>query len=48
MIEYLATPDINLFMSMKVGSRSFMTYELAETADATPPQLKVRESWLKR
>ncbi|MGD9629268.1 MAG: M61 family metallopeptidase [Pyrinomonadaceae bacterium] len=35
-------------LPMTVGSREFMAYSLGETAAATPAQLAVRNSWLKR
>jgi predicted metalloprotease with PDZ domain len=35
-------------MTMKVGSREFTAYTLAEMPGATPQQLRVREGWLKR
>ena len=37
-----------LELPMKVGSREFMAFSLTESAGATPEQLKVRDSWLKR
>ena len=35
-------------LSMKVGSREFIAYTLAEIPGATPQQLRIREGWLKR
>jgi predicted metalloprotease with PDZ domain len=35
-------------LTMKVGSREFIAYTLAEIPGATPQQLRIREGWLKR
>ena len=35
-------------MPMKVGSREYTAYSLAEMSGATPQQLKIRDGWLKR
>ena len=37
-----------LELTMKVGTREFTAFSLAETPNATPQQLRVREGWLKR
>ena len=37
-----------LELTMKVGTREFTAFSLAETSNATPQQLRVREGWLKR
>lgn len=39
---------IEMEIPIKVGSREFTSFSLAEKRGATPQQLKIREGWLKR